>query len=369
MPIKPLLMLFISAVGTLSVPVAASSAAQFSGHAPAPVVQLAQAAPASEQWRSPFTKRLLSGPFLDWFHSHCDVDLLGQPVSELQWDSAGVLIQSFERGTLEMRDGNVKLRAVVDQYLPDNDPPVPAEGADNENYQYFAADAGGFGHAVRNQLHVGDQTFDVGFKAFFDRCGGVDVLGRPKEEPKVRDGHWTQRFQAGLLQYWREYDTEAVNASGMPMRNWKVQPALTNYVQGLSTRPAAQIPLATDLMAVTVFFMSQDGTQFQPQARLLPYSDHVALAILTEVIIGPQGGGLHATVHPATQIHRLDIVNGVAKLDLSAHFLISENHAWAANSITLAMTQVAGVRGVQINVEEKPLGHYWGADYSKVFTR
>ncbi len=74
-----------------------------------------------------------------------------------------------------------------------------------------------------------DDGTRVGFKAFFDRHGGVDTFGYPMEPPTQRRGpdgvtRWTQRFEAALFEHHAEFDIDGVQPeSGLPWRTWRVQ--------------------------------------------------------------------------------------------------------------------------------------------------
>ncbi len=69
---------------------------------------------------------------------------------------------------------------------------------------YFPNSPGaGLGHYVANYAPDGTRTH---FKEFFDGHGGAGAFGYPKEEPKLRNGRWTQRFQAAVLEYHPEAD-------------------------------------------------------------------------------------------------------------------------------------------------------------------
>src|SRR5205085_10200950 len=99
-PMKTLILLIASLISALSLPLASVAARQSGQATSSPIEPTVQAA-VSEHWQSSVTSKTVSGPFFAWFRSHCDLDYLGEPVTELQWDSSGVLSQSFGRGKLE----------------------------------------------------------------------------------------------------------------------------------------------------------------------------------------------------------------------------------------------------------------------------
>ncbi|HEX5417411.1 MAG TPA: hypothetical protein VFZ25_17235, partial [Chloroflexota bacterium] len=154
------------------------------------------------------TGHTVSGDWLGWIRAHGDVDTVGLPRTNVIRDPAtGQQVQYFQRVILEYHpensgDQRFQRRLLGDSLYPGADPPVGASNPPPGPARYFPAASGGtptgLGHFVADYTRSGQY---VGFKSFFDSHGGVAVLGFPKEEPKLRDGLWTQRFQAGVLQY------------------------------------------------------------------------------------------------------------------------------------------------------------------------
>ena len=79
-------------------------------------------------------------------------------------------------------------------------------------------------------IQVFDQAPDgtaIWFRDYFDTRGGVGAFGFPREEPTLRDGAWTQRFQAAIFEYHPENDVDGpAPGTDIPLRNWRVQLAL-----------------------------------------------------------------------------------------------------------------------------------------------
>jgi hypothetical protein len=169
---------------------------------------------------------------LAWIRAHGDVDTVGLPRTNVIRDPAtGQQVQYFQRAVLEYHpenqgdqrfqrrllgdslypgadpsenqgDQRFQRRLLGDSLYPGADPPVSRSNAPPSQFSYFPLSSNGaptgLGHFVADYTRSGQY---IGFKSFFDGHGGVAVLGFPKEEPKLRDGFWTQRFQAGVLQY------------------------------------------------------------------------------------------------------------------------------------------------------------------------
>ena len=194
---KHIAILLLSLFATLTVP---------------PAVRVSAQSPTADAWTSPVTGKVVTGPFLNWFRDHCGLELLGHPQTHLAWDVAdSVPMQRFDRNILEWRDNRAQLRPLLDRWWPGDAPPVAPSAPDDDNYLHIATADGGLGYAVRNVVAQDDQIVPIGFKTFFERCGGIDVLGKPKEEATLRNGRWTQRFQAFLFQYFPENDTDEVD--------------------------------------------------------------------------------------------------------------------------------------------------------------
>ena len=85
---------------------------------------------------------------------------------------------------------------------------------------YFPTGPRGLGHWLSD--YAGDGTF-TGFKQYFDARGREDSFGYPKEEPRVRGGLWTQRFQAAVFEFHPENNRAGANAAGIPIRSYTVQ--------------------------------------------------------------------------------------------------------------------------------------------------
>ncbi|HEX2987790.1 MAG TPA: hypothetical protein VHS06_06425 [Chloroflexota bacterium] len=163
---------------------------------------------AGKSWVSQVTGYSVSGEWLDYYRSHGDSDVLGHPLGSVRPDPANAkqYVQYFERGILEWHPENaagqrVQKRLMGDVFYPGYveaavDPQNAAQKPQGD-VTFFPNQPGqGFGHYVANFASDGTPTH---FREFFGSHGGVESFGYPKEEPKLRNGRWTQRFQAGML--------------------------------------------------------------------------------------------------------------------------------------------------------------------------
>ena len=153
--------------------------------------------------------------------------MLGLPRSEVICDPlTGQVVQYFQRLVLEYHPEQAlpyriqRRLLVADLYPGPADPPADPERPPGPDAFYFALGPRGLGHWVSDYAPDGS---DIGFKRFFDARGREDTFGYPIEEPKVRNGLWTQRFQAAVFEHHPENVRPGVNAAGIPLRNYGVQ--------------------------------------------------------------------------------------------------------------------------------------------------
>ena len=187
-------------------------------------------APSPSAWVSPVTGYAIQGEWLAFFRSSGGLDALGQPRSGVVVDpSTGQRIQYFQRAVLEWHPEGpaghrIQRRLLGDILYPGVDLPLPPDAAPTGLAAYFPCSPDrptGLGHFVADCTATGQPIY---FKEFFDAHGGVQAFGYPKEEPKLRNGQWTQRFQAAVFEYHPEDDVDGfLPGSGIPHRTYRVQ--------------------------------------------------------------------------------------------------------------------------------------------------
>jgi hypothetical protein len=192
------------------------SAAPRASAAPVPVTS----------WTAP-TGHTVSGAWFTFLRSHGDVDVFGLPRSDVTTDPmTGQTVQYFQRVVLEWHpenppDSRIQRRLLGDDLYPGVDLPVVDLPASADFFPFSLTALTGLGHGVSNYAPDGEPTY---FKDFFDSHGGVTTFGYPKEEPTLRDGMWTQRFQAAVFQYHPELDQDGVVAgTNLALRHFRVQ--------------------------------------------------------------------------------------------------------------------------------------------------
>jgi hypothetical protein len=187
----------------------------------------------SATWTAPETGKTVSGAWFAYLRAHGDVANLGLPLSGVMADptNGGQTVQIFQRAIVELHTSSPGLshlqrRLLGDILFPGADPPLPSDAAPPGPSRYFPFSPDrptGLGHFVADFTRDGQPIY---FKDYFDRNGGVSAFGYPKEEPKLRDGRWTQRFQAAVFEYHPEHDRDGTNKNGIPWRSFRVQLAL-----------------------------------------------------------------------------------------------------------------------------------------------
>ena len=187
----------------------------------------------NRSWASPRTGYSVSGEWLDYYRAVGGAEVLGHPLGRVGLDPAGTnqIVQYFERAVLEWHPESPQpyriQRRLLGQILyPGSQEPAvdpgDAERRPKGDATYFPNRPGfGLGHYVADYAPDGTPTH---FKEFFDAHGGVDAFGFPMEEPKLRNGRWTQRFQAAVFEYYPEHDVGGMlTGTEAPSRELRVQ--------------------------------------------------------------------------------------------------------------------------------------------------
>lgn len=169
----------------------------------------------AQSWVSPETGYTVSGEWLNYYRRLGGAEVLGHPIGRVRPDPAGggQIVQYFQRAVLEWHPENppehrIQRRLLGNLLYPGFyeapvDPGDPKRRPQSEATYFPNSPGAGLGHYVANYAPDGTRTH---FKEFFDGHGGAGAFGYPKEEPKLRNGRWTQRFQAAVLEYHPEAD-------------------------------------------------------------------------------------------------------------------------------------------------------------------
>ena len=134
----------------------------------------------------PETGHNVHGAFLTFYRARNGTENFGMPLTEAFWERDRI-VQYFERARLEFRPENpepyrVQLGLLGEQYgitdLPIKSQAIPP--ANNPNFRYFP-DSG--------------QMLSFAIKEYFDKSGGVDILGYPVSGLRFESGSFVQYFQ------------------------------------------------------------------------------------------------------------------------------------------------------------------------------
>ena len=140
-----------------------------------------------------------------------------------------------------------------------------------------------------------------------------------------------------------------------------------------TTRPAINLlnpdNLGSDALAVTVYFVANDGLHDVPVTRLVTKTNNVIGAAAQAWLAGPgqYSNALRRTAPAATQLRGINIQNGLVTVDLTQPFADVADRPGAIRTLVETLTDVPGVKSVQVLIEGKPIGELWGNDYNRAF--
>lgn len=140
-----------------------------------------------------------------------------------------------------------------------------------------------------------------------------------------------------------------------------------------SARPAINLlnpdNLGSDALAVTVYFVANDGLHDVPVTRLVAKTNNVIGAAAQAWLAGPgqYGNALRRTAPAATQLRGINIQNGLVTVDLTQPFADVADRPGAIRTLVETLTDVPGVKSVQVLIEGKSIGELWGNDYNRAF--
>ena len=127
--------------------------------------------------------------------------------------------------------------------------------------------------------------------------------------------------------------------------------------------------LGSDALAVTVYFVANDGVHDVPVTRLVAKTNNVIGAAAQAWLAGPgqYGNALRRTAPAATQLRGINIQNGLVTVDLTQPFADVSDRPGAIRTLVETLTDVPGVKSVQVLIEGKSIGELWGNDYNRAF--
>ena len=155
----------------------------------------------------PETGHNVHGIFLAFYRAHNSVENFGAPLTEALWEGNRI-VQYFERARLEFHPESPDPYRVQVSLLGDlygiTDQPIKSQAippANNPNFHYFP-DSG--------------QMVSFAIKDYFDKNGGIDILGYPVSVLRFESGNFVQYFQRQRL-VWNPAETGANKVRPSPV--------------------------------------------------------------------------------------------------------------------------------------------------------
>lgn len=107
---------------------------------------------------------------------------------------------------------------------------------------------------------------------------------------------------------------------------------------------------------VTLYFQgeSADGNGYLvPVTRMIPRTDNVAMAAMSELIKGPMDSDLASVIDPTAQVLRVEKMEDLINVNFDGALLDAEQKAApeAIESVILSLTETTGINQVQIMVD------------------
>jgi hypothetical protein len=155
----------------------------------------------------PETGHNIHGVFLAFYRAHSGAENFGSPLTEALWESNRI-VQYFERARFEFHPENpepyrVQLSMLGDLYNI-TDPPIKSQAipsGSNPNFRYFSESG---------------QMISFAVKDYFDKNGGVEILGYPVSLLRFESGNFVQYFQRQRL-VWNPAETSANKVRPSPV--------------------------------------------------------------------------------------------------------------------------------------------------------
>ena len=127
--------------------------------------------------------------------------------------------------------------------------------------------------------------------------------------------------------------------------------------------------LGSDALTVTLYFVANDGLHDVPVTRFVAQTSNVIGAAAQAWLAGPgqYGNALRRTAPAATQLRGINIQNGIVTVDLTQPFADVTDRPGAIRTLVETLTEISGVKSVQVLIEGKSIGEFLGNEYNRAF--
>ena len=154
-----------------------------------------------------------------------------------------------------------------------------------------------------------------------------------------------------------ENTTSAVTSSG--------QVIIDQQLSVLASAQEENQQNEVDMIQVTLYFASNDGSKLVKETRMIPKEEGIARATINELILGPDDDELTATLPTGTELMDINIKDGVCIVDfnnaLKDGIDTVEEENICVYSIVNTLTQFDTVDEVKILVDGKNIDQFAGA--------
>lgn len=121
-----------------------------------------------------------------------------------------------------------------------------------------------------------------------------------------------------------------------------------------------------------LYFASTDGAHDVRIIRMVPKTQQIATATVRALLEGPGAYefALRRVIPAGTELRGLRLEpGGTLTVDFTQPFADSPDRPAAVRTLAASLTTIAGVSGVQVLVEGRPLAEQWGDDYAQIARR
>lgn len=120
-----------------------------------------------------------------------------------------------------------------------------------------------------------------------------------------------------------------------------------------------------------LYFLANDGNHYIRLIRMVAKTNQTATATMHALLEGPgeYSYAVQRTIPAGVELRSISINANVVTVNLSQQFADAPNRTAAILTIVQSLTTLPSVKGVQIQVEGRSLGEYWGREFGSVWNK